>query len=112
MIANGDFLPDSQGFPQLVTGVRELTQQALILLTVQRGSFALQPELGGNLSQLSKAPSDQVEAMADCLVRQALAPLPQLSVEEVRCRREEGRVSLSIRLMAGEESLALEVETT
>lgn len=79
-IADGDFLPGSNGRPEKISGVRELFQRAEILLTVPRGGFAYDPDLGSRLSELKNKGADP-EGRALSFVQEALRRLPQVTAE-------------------------------
>lgn len=79
-IADGDFLPGSNGRPERITGARELFQRAAILLTVPLGGFAYDPKLGSRLRELKGESSDPA-GRALALSQEALRRLPQVSAE-------------------------------
>ncbi|MBE6833438.1 histidine kinase [Faecalispora sporosphaeroides] len=80
----GDFAVGANGLPGSVGGREELLQRALIRLTVPRGSFSYDPELGGRLHTLVLSGAD-LSARARELVEEALAAMPGVSVEQVAC---------------------------
>ncbi len=110
LLYNGDFARDGRGFPIPCSGIRELLQQALIRLTVQKGSFVYDPQLGSRLSSL-KNTTRNIEARALELVREALLDLPQLIPEGVTVRAQQGgeNLFLTVRLNLEGQSSQLEV---
>ena len=46
VLYHGDHRRDERGYPQQAEGTAEKIQQAIIRLTVPKGRFALDPELG------------------------------------------------------------------
>ena len=81
----GDFVLDGRGLPVSITGIQEIAQRALIRLTVRRGSFALDPQLGSNLYRLPANSPDIVDQLAFQYVTEALQPMPQLKILQVTC---------------------------
>ena len=74
-ICSGDFLLDGRGRPVVISGMQEILQRALIRLTVQKGSFIYDPELGSRLFTL-KSTSGDLQKQATNLVREALSRKP------------------------------------
>lgn len=60
----GDHKRNEQGFVEKISGGMEKIQQAIIRLSVPKGSFALDEELGSKLSILGKVPVNQREELA------------------------------------------------
>ena len=52
VLYHGDHRRDERGYPQQAEGTAEKIQQAIIRLTVPKGRFALDPELGSRLYEL------------------------------------------------------------
>ena len=111
LLENGDVKRGADGYPRAVTGVEALIQRAMVRLSVRRGSFAPDPELGGLLHTLAAAPPGQQNALALSLARQALSALPQVLVESAECRREGEALRLTFGLRVGEQTKTLEVYT-
>lgn len=87
MLAGGDQYRDARGLPAAITGIQELIQRALIRLTVRKGSFALDPELGSELRRLRGGPSEALDRAALSYAQEALAPLSgQVSAVSATCR--------------------------
>jgi phage gp46-like protein len=84
MLYKGDHFIDARGLPVVVEGPRELIQRALIRLQVQKGSFPQDRELGSDLYKLRRSGSEDNTRKAMSYVREALAPIPELSVERVK----------------------------
>lgn len=81
-INNGDFLLDSRNLPFTISGVEEILQRALMRLTIKKGSFIYDPNIGSKLYTL-KASSGNIQAKALCLVREALSDMTQVIVDNV-----------------------------
>lgn len=103
-LLNGDMARDARGLPHLIDGPQELLQRAIIRLTVRRGSFAPDPELGSLLHTLRSSPTQDLDAAAGNLVRQALLPLHGVEATGVRCLRAGDALSLQIDLKIGQQS--------
>lgn len=102
-IANGDFLLDDRGRPLAITGMQEILQRILIRLTVKKGSFIFDPDLGSNLYTLK---TSGLSAKGDALklVREALQDMKGISVENVSLTPTNGgdRMELYVQVSAGE----------
>lgn len=81
-INKGDFLLDSSGLPISISGVQEILQRAIIRLTVRKGSFVYDTDLGSNLYKL-KAGSANIKSEALNMVKEALKPMSNIFVENV-----------------------------
>lgn len=110
LLQEGDMRRGTRGLPCTVTGAEELIQRAIIRLSVRRGSFALDPALGSELYKLGACNAASLAATAENFVRQALLPLPEITVNEVRCVRTDDRLRLQMELMIGGEPKYLEVD--
>lgn len=83
---NRDLAKTPQGWPTLIEGVEEVAQRLRLRLTVRRGSFRLDPELGSRLYALPRGDSDRMERFARQAVEEALSPMPEVRLEELSCR--------------------------
>lgn len=81
-ISKGDFLLDSSGLPISISGVQEILQRAIIRLTAKKGSFIYDTNLGSDLYKL-KAGAANVKSDALNMVKEALKPLTNVSVENI-----------------------------
>lgn len=81
-INNGDFLLGYDGLPMSISGVQEILQRALIRLTVKKGSFIFDTNLGSNLYKL-KAGSRNIKNEALSIVKEALEPMQNVSVDDL-----------------------------
>ena len=59
-----DYVPDEKGGFQSAQGAQELLERALWKLTVRRGRFPFQPELGRRLHVMGRGPAAEGEALA------------------------------------------------
>ena len=79
---NGDFLCDSRGFPIKISGVNEILQRILIRLSVEKGKFIYDRNLGSELHKLD-INEGNANARALSLVREALSDVRNVVVKEV-----------------------------
>lgn len=102
-----------QGWPTPITGEEELAQRLRLRLTLRRGSFRLDPELGSRLYALPRGDREGMERFARDAIEEALAPMPEVRLEGLDCRYdpEEDRAYLDCRFLWRDRELALTVET-
>ena len=111
LLANGDHAIDGRGLPMRIEGLKECLQQALIRLSVRRGSFARDPLLGSELYRLPAARAEGRDRMALGYAQEALAPIRALTVLDARCRHEDaGILSVELELAWAEQSYLLTVD--
>ena len=79
---NGEFLLDGRGRPVQISGVQEILQQVLIKLTLKKGSFIYDPNLGSELYTLQSTKGN-LQANALMVVKEALKDMPAVVVENV-----------------------------
>ena len=82
-ISNGDFMLDSNGIPISIYGIQEILQRALIRLTVRKGSFIYDTNLGSDLYKLKKTSSTNIKSRALSMVKEALKPMSNVLVDDV-----------------------------
>lgn len=82
-ISNGDFMLDSNGIPISIYGIQEILQRALIRLTVRKGSFIYDTNLGSDLYKLKKTASTNIKSRALSMVKEALKPMSNVLVDDV-----------------------------
>lgn len=85
----GDHKKNEQGFVEKISGGMEKIQRAIIRLSVPKGSFALDEELGSKLSMLGKVPGNQREELALEYAREAILPVEGVEVTSVQCRQAD-----------------------
>lgn len=80
----GDHQRDHRGLPFSISGTEELLQQAMIRLSVRRGAFPLNPQLGSRLHTLS--PNDPgLNDTALRLAQEALCEMNDIAVTKASC---------------------------
>lgn len=101
LLVNGDHYLDSRGLPVTLTGEQEKIQQALIRLSIRRGTFPLDPELGGRLYLLQKARAQDLNRLALSYAADALASMKGVEVVDALVKSTQGQgleVTLSLRV--------------
>lgn len=81
-ISNGDFLLDSRNRPISISGIRELFQRVLIKLTVKKGSFIYDKNLGSRLYTLNSKVND-IKSKAFSIISEALNDMPEVFVKSI-----------------------------
>ena len=81
-ISNGDFLLDSRNRPIKISGLGELLQRVLIRLSVKKGSFIYDKNLGSRLYTLNSQVNN-VQSKALSLVCEALNDMTEVVVKSV-----------------------------
>lgn len=111
-LKNGEQVLDGRGLPETVRGEEALLQQALIRLTVRKGSFPQDPALGSRLHELRRSGVARLEQLALGYAQDALAPMTGVRVQEVLCRYDQGadRLEMELTLWVEGKSRRLAVE--
>ncbi|WP_312643368.1 histidine kinase [Hydrogenoanaerobacterium sp.] len=99
-----------RGLPFLTDGTEELIQRAMIRLSVRHGSFAPDKDLGSELYTLNTTGGRDMDTAAMNLVRQALLPLPQITVTQVSCTLSGDSLRIKLQIIIDRKTKALEVE--
>lgn len=107
-ILDGDFAKNSSGKIYLVNGMKETLQRCEILLKIRKGSFCYNRNLGSNL-HLLQLHDNNLQGNALLLVKEALLPVPQVSVTSVQTRVINGAINLIINIEAYGEKGRLEM---
>lgn len=94
----GDHALGGRGLPVPIHGDEEVVQRALIRLQVRRGALPQDPALGSGLHRLRGAPPKHLHRLALAYVQEALAPMPEVTVEQVAVHRE-GRDDLMVEVV-------------
>lgn len=72
---------------QEVDGAQQLVQRAMVRLTVPKGKFVLNPQLGSLLHTLGRTAPAQREQLALEYAQEALLEMPEVRVVAARCRQ-------------------------
>lgn len=87
-IKDGDFVLDGRGRPVVVTGLKEILQQIMIRLTVKKGSFVYNPNLGSDLYKLYQY-SSELESRAFLMVHEAISDMEDVFLENVTITQDD-----------------------
>ena len=103
LLKNGELETDANGYPVELNGIDEAAQRAMIVLSIEKGSFLYDETLGSEMvcAATENAPNDLIVM----LCREALADQTEITVESVRL--EEGKLIALI--VSGDESREAEV---
>lgn len=111
-IKNGDFETNQNGLPMAVSGVQELLQQAMFRLTVKKGSFFYDQQLGSRLYTLkgSYGSREDLSQNAMRMVREALKPMSRVTPLGVGASLTgPDQLTLTVALLADQKQTELEV---
>ena len=108
LLENGGQKLAHDGSLALVEGEQALLQRACLRLTLRRGSLPGVPDFGSRLWSLGKS-GEHLEAAALEAAREALAPMKELSVVEVKASRREGKLGLRVLLRRVKDGKSWEV---
>ncbi len=78
-----DLVKKGLGDVKMVMGQEAVKQRLLLRLTIEKGTFIYDESLGSHLKELHRAKPQQVNALADLYVREALAVEKDITVEQV-----------------------------
>ena len=92
--------------------LQEMAQRIRLRLTVRRGSFRLDTELGSRLYAMPRGEAAVMERFAREAIEEALAPLTGVRLEEVSCRYDPAadRAAVSCRFLWRGQALETEWE--
>lgn len=109
LIVNGDMAVDHLGQIEMVSGMKEIIQRAMIRLTVRQGNFSYDQQLGSGLYHLNLHKIDDFTLLS--IVRDALAPIEEISVTGVEksVDYENHILWLTIYLRVREQNAILEI---
>ncbi|MCI8648807.1 MAG: hypothetical protein HFG20_01675 [Anaerotruncus sp.] len=113
LLQDGELAINGDGTPVILTGAQALLQRAIILLKTRQGSLPGAPWFGSRLRQLPRTGSRHaLEVQALALVREALVPLPEVTVYGVECTYQPKRdqLQLAIQLKGDVLDAVLEVK--
>ena len=110
---NRDLAKTPSGWPIPIEGVEEAAQRLRLRLTLRRGSFRLDPELGSRLYALPRGDRERMERFAREAVEEALSPMPEMRLENLGCRYDpdEDRAYVDCRFVWRGQEIELSVQT-
>ena len=103
-----DLVCSNGGTPDTVTGVEELLQRVMIRLTVPRGKFAYNAQLGSRWEDLTVEDAQPQELLG--VIQEALAGLEEVTVTGVEKQVDVPRRSLTLRIFLTIRGVQAEVE--
>ena len=86
LLEHGDHAVDFRGLPRRIQGEELLVQQALIYLSVPKGSFPYDPTLGSELFRLQPDTEENLARGALSYAQEALSSLPRVRVTSAQAR--------------------------
>ena len=97
LLQDGEFFINERGYPETLEGLELLMQQIRIRLTVQKGSFVLNPSLGSRMSTLDFSDIQKAAAQAKSFAEEALADLGFVLVDQSGVSRlESGHYQINL----------------
>lgn len=99
-LEHGTYTLGASGLPEQVSGLEELEQNALLRLSIPRGSFPYDWELGSGLGDLDREEEHAAERAA-ALANEALLDLPGVRAKEAQLL-EDGRIRFTLETPLGE----------
>ena len=96
-LSNGDFLCDSRGFPVQISGNDEILQQILIRLSIKKGSFAYNRDLGSELYKLNIY-DENVSDKAKVLIEESFNDMQNVFVKSVLAELSEDQTNLILNI--------------
>lgn len=94
LLVNGDMVMSADGSPEMISGLQELIQRAMLRLTMAKGAFAYQTELGSTLFDMDLDNTDEFALLA--CIREALSDLTEITVTGVEKSVDRGEQILYI----------------
>ncbi len=102
LLQDGDFSLDMWNLPSTITSLNEACQRVLILLTVPRGDFIYDRNLGCDFSELFTA--DDITSQAKLLVSELLVNQSKITLGSVDAVLNGDTVTLTVEIIYGGES--------
>ena len=108
-INNGDFLIDSRNRPFLISDKEEILQQVLIRLTVKKGSFIYDPNLGSRLYEVKSFRGD-IKNKVLSIVKEAVSPIAKVVVDDIELINNEENINLKVFLSIKDKKREVEIK--
>ncbi len=99
-LQDGTYVLGPAGLPETVSGLEELLQNALLRLSIPRGSFPYGRDLGSGLKGLDRS-GEHAGEQAAALANEALLDLPGVRAEKAEFR-QDGRIAFTLSTPLGE----------
>lgn len=108
-LKDGDFYLGTTGKPIAISGIKELLQRVLIRLTVKKGSFIYDKDLGSDLYTLKNTNKD-IKNQAIIMVKEALADMREIEVEDISIKFTDSSENLKLNVLLSINNNKEEVE--
>ena len=97
-LKDGDFYLGTTGKPIVISGIKELLQRVLIRLTVKKGSFIYDKNLGSNLYTLKNTNKD-IKNQAIIMVKEALVDIREIEVDDISVKFTDNSENLKLNVL-------------
>ena len=108
-LKDGDFYLGTTGKPIAISGIKELLQRVLIRLTVKKGSFIYDKDLGSDLYTLKNTNKD-IKNQAIIMIKEALADMRKIEVEDISIKFTDSSENLKLNVLLSINNNKEEVE--
>ena len=110
LLKDGIISANANGLPVQVSGIDEITQRALIRLSVRKGGFIYDPDLGSDLFNISVTKTD--EGTLKSIVCEALKDMPGVTIDSVEkiVDYEEKNLYLKVYLRISGQAAAFDIK--
>ena len=99
LIEQGDFAVSVNGLPIQISDTQELLQRAVFCLSIPRGSFLHDKELGSRFFELKNSKVDAKNSIALSMAQEALKNQPQISVYSTQIEYAEDKEINSVKVL-------------
>ena len=99
LIEQGDFAVSTNGLPIQISDTQELLQRAIFCLSIPRGSFLHDKELGSRFFELKNSKVDAKNSIALSMAQEALKNQPQISVYSAQIEYGEDKEINAVKVL-------------
>lgn len=99
LIEQGDFAVSVNGLPIQISDTQELLQRAVFCLSIPRGSFLHDKELGSRFFELKNSKVDAKNSIALSMAQEALKNQPQISVYSTQIEYAEDKEINAVKVL-------------
>ncbi|MFY9198952.1 MAG: hypothetical protein WBK75_03630 [Acutalibacteraceae bacterium] len=99
LIEQGDFAVSANGLPIQISDTQELLQRAIFCLSIPRGSFLHDKELGSRFFELKNSKLDAKNSIALSMAQEALKNQPQISVYSAQIEHGENKEINAVKVL-------------
>ena len=94
---DGDYVRSGNAVREL-SGTDEMLERVAFRLRAKKGGFALLPELGSRLYELSRIKRSERRLAAEQFIRQALEDEPDVELKAVEVEEEDGVIRIDVEI--------------